>query len=78
MLVLTKCKFCGADIKYDTEHKRAVEFDNEHRIHICPSRIVACKFCGKPIYFSFKKNQFGKSQAFSADTQTKHKCEKEN
>lgn len=78
MLIPTKCKYCGKEIKYDLQHKRAVEVENENRIHICDSRIVKCRFCGKPIYFSIKKNDEGKSQAFNADTQTKHKCTKEN
>lgn len=74
MFVPTVCKFCGKKIMYDTAKKRAVETDNIDRLHICASRIVKCKFCGELIYFSIKKDANGKSQAFSADTQTKHDC----
>ena len=78
MLVSTKCKFCGKEIRYDTEKKRTVENEDDKRIHVCDSRIVSCKFCGKLIYFSIKKDSAGKSQPFDAETQTKHKCKKVN
>lgn len=79
-LKITKCRYCGEDIKFNIELKRAVQFDNPDRLHICASRKISCRYCGQPIYFSIKKNSEGLSTPFDWETQLKHKClkKKEN
>lgn len=74
MKIKTICKYCSSEIIYDTEQKRTLERDT-NRIHVCKSRLTKCRYCGKEIYFSFKKSIKGKSTAFNADTQLKHNCE---
>lgn len=75
-LKITKCRYCGKDIKFNIELKRAVEFDSIKRIHICDSRKTKCIFCESPVYFSIQKNSEGKSTCFDWDTQLKHNCSK--